>query len=100
MKRQHRHAPAEGRGTLSVRQPAGVSGEFTAEEAPHLHASSVFPREQPRPTWLTVGDAADLPAQHSSLFRGKPLKLSILIAAYNEESTITQADRKSTRLNS
>lgn len=74
-----------------MRQPARVSGEFTAEEAPHLHASSVFPREQPRPTWLTVGDAADLPAQHSSLFRGKPLKLSILMAAYNEESTITQA---------
>jgi len=78
-------------GTLSVRQPASMSGEFTAAESPHLPAPPVFPREQPHPAWLTVSDAAALPAQRSSPFHDQPLKLSILMAAYNEESTITRA---------
>jgi hypothetical protein len=74
-----------------VRQPASVSGEFTTEEAPHFPASAVFPRELPHPTWLTVGDATALPAQQGSSFYARPVKLSILMAAYNEENTITRA---------
>jgi hypothetical protein len=74
-----------------VRQHASVPGEFSAEGASHLHASPVFPREQPRTTWLTLGDTAALPAQHGNSFHPNPFKLSILMAAYNEETTITQA---------
>jgi len=76
---------------LSVPQHASDPGEFSVEGAPHLHASPAFPREQPRPTWLTLGDTAALPAQHGNSFHAKPVKLSILMAAYNEESTITRA---------
>jgi glycosyltransferase involved in cell wall biosynthesis len=49
------------------------------------------PGEQPRPTWLIVGDAAPHPAHHNGSRHPQPFKLSILMAAYNEESTITQA---------
>jgi cellulose synthase/poly-beta-1,6-N-acetylglucosamine synthase-like glycosyltransferase len=38
-----------------------------------------------------VGDATALAAQHGSSFYARPLKLSILMAAYNEEITITRA---------
>src|SRR5258708_35379736 len=38
-----------------------------------------------------MGDTAALPAQHGNSFHAEPLKLSILMAAYNEESTITRA---------
>jgi glycosyltransferase involved in cell wall biosynthesis len=38
-----------------------------------------------------MGDTGTPPAQHGNSFHAKPLKLSILMAAYNEESTITRA---------
>ncbi len=76
---------------MSVRQHTSVPSEFSVDGAPHPHASAVLPREEPRPTWLTMGDTAALPAQHGNSFHAEPLKLSILMAAYNEESTITRA---------
>lgn len=73
-----------------MRQPASVSGEFTGEDGQHLHAPPLYPRE-PRLTWVTAADATPLPAQHCTSLPAKPLKLSILMAAYNEESTVTRA---------
>jgi dolichol-phosphate hexosyltransferase len=74
---------------LSVRQHASMSGKLPGEEAPHLHAPSAFPRGQQRAAWRTVMTAR--PAPCSDSFDGEPLKLSILMAAYNEEGTVAQA---------
>lgn len=79
-----------GEETLAVRQPPRVSGEFTAGGVPNLPASPVFLPEQPRRTWLAVDGPATLPTQHSNSFAVKRVKLSILMAVYNEERTITR----------
>jgi glycosyltransferase involved in cell wall biosynthesis len=84
---QYRHAPAEGKGD-------GVctsTGEFTMRGTPHLAPPAISPGEQPQPTSASVGDAKALPARHSRSFEAEPLRLSILMAVYNEESTIARA---------
>ena len=73
-----------------MRQPARVSGDFTLGEAPNLPTSRAFPQDQPSPPWLTAGDATALPTRHNDSFDAKPVKLSILMAVYNEERTITR----------
>jgi dolichol-phosphate hexosyltransferase len=76
---------------LAMPQPARVSGDFTLGEAPNLPASRAFPQGgQPSPPWFTVGDATALPTRHNNSFDAKPVKLSILMAVYNEERTITR----------
>jgi glycosyltransferase involved in cell wall biosynthesis len=74
-----------------MRQPASASGELASAEASHFTASPVFSREQQRPTSLIINDATALETQANAPFHAKPLKLSILMAAYNEENTVTQA---------
>jgi len=57
---------------LSVRQLTRVSSELSVGEPSHLPTSSVFTRER------------------GSSVHAKPLKLSILMAAYDEEKTLTR----------
>jgi hypothetical protein len=87
---EYRRAPSEegGREVLPMRQPTEVSDEFTVREGSHLDTFETFPPEQPNSSWLAVSDAVDLTAQQGSSFQNKPFKLSILMAAYNEEKTI------------
>jgi glycosyltransferase involved in cell wall biosynthesis len=68
-----------------------MSDEFAGEDAPHRATSPAYRREQPRLTWIAPSEAASLQSQSSAGFRTKPLKLSILMAAYNEENTIARA---------
>lgn len=75
-------------GSLAVHRPATVSGEITLREVSHLHASSGVSQEQSSPNQVTLGDASSLLAQHDGSFHVNPIKLSILMAAYNEERTI------------
>jgi dolichol-phosphate hexosyltransferase len=80
----------KGRGeVLSVRQRGKAPAKSAGEEGLHLHASAALSPDQPRTAWRTVS-AARMP-QPSNSFNAEPLKLSILMAAYNEESTIAQA---------
>jgi glycosyltransferase involved in cell wall biosynthesis len=74
-----------------VRQPASMSDEFAGEDAPHRPTPPAYHREQYRLTWLAASEPAPLPPQASVAFVAKPLKLSILMAAYNEENTIARA---------
>jgi dolichol-phosphate hexosyltransferase len=48
-------------------------------------------REQPHLTSVAMSDTTRLPASADTSFHAKPLKLSILMAAYNEENTIARA---------
>ena len=73
---------------LSVRQRASVPSESAAEGAAPVDTSV---GGQPRPRWLIVGGTAPLPVNHNGSSHAQPVKLSILMAAYNEESTITRA---------
>jgi len=73
-----------------VRQTAGVPSEFMEEDSPHLGAPRSCPR-QPHLTWVTAGEATALPTRQRASYQAKPLKLSILMAAYNEEITIARA---------
>jgi glycosyltransferase involved in cell wall biosynthesis len=69
-----------------------MSEEFTGQEASRREAAPVIRQEQQRPTrpaWRTVNDAGLRERSQSS--NVEPLKLSILMAAYNEESTVAQA---------
>jgi len=70
-----------------VHQPAGVSGESTTEHAPHLMA----PTGEQLNLWHIAGDTIPLPAYRGKSSQTPRLKLSVLMAAYNEESTITRA---------
>jgi dolichol-phosphate hexosyltransferase len=72
-----------------VRQRASVQGEPTTEGPAPLRTSL---GEQP--TWLIVGDTAQLPVHHNGSSHTSPLKLSILMAAYNEEKTVARAIEK------
>lgn len=74
-----------------MRQPGSMSGELMREGTPRLSARPGFPQEQPGLAWVTASDTTVLPDQHSSSSQARPLKLSILMAAYNEEGTIAQA---------
>jgi dolichol-phosphate hexosyltransferase len=78
--------PLGGRG-LFVPQLAGVPDQGATEEVPLLAAS---PGPQLGP-WLIGNDTAVHPAHPSNSSQAQPVKLSILMAAYNEESTITRA---------
>lgn len=74
-----------------MHQPATVSGEYSLGEAPrHSPASLDTQPEQPPPGWLSEDDDTTLLVQPTNSLHVKPLKLSILMAAYNEERTITQ----------
>lgn len=73
------------REALATHQPLEASGEFAVGGVPNVPASVVFTREQPRSPWLTVDETADLPGRY-----GEQVRLSILMAAYNEEGTITR----------
>ena len=75
---------------MSVRPPAKASGEYAVNKGPHSPGSAVLPRELPPPTWITVADTTAHPAEYNGSFHAQPLKLSILMAAYNEEKTITR----------
>lgn len=75
---------------MSVRPPAKASGEYAVNKGPHSPGSAVLPRELPPPTWITVADTTAHPAEYNGSFHAQPLKLSILMAAYNEERTITR----------
>src|ERR1035438_7622739 len=75
---------------LSVRQLTRVSSELSVGEPSHLPTSSVFTRGHPRSGCFSVTDASALPAQRGSSVHAKPLKLSILMAAYDEEKTLTR----------
>jgi dolichol-phosphate hexosyltransferase len=79
---------------LSVQQPVSMSDEFAGEDASHRPAPPAYRREQHRLAWVAGSEAASLPAQGSAAFRAKPFKLSILMAAYNEENTIARAIEK------
>ena len=76
---------------MSVQQPVSMSDEFAGEDASHRPAPPAHRREQPRLTWVVSSEAAPISPQASAAFRAKPLKLSILMAAYNEEKTIARA---------
>ena len=76
---------------MSVRQSASTPSELSVDEAPRYPGSPVFPQKQPGQPWLVVDDTTALQAQPSTGRRGERLKLSILMAAYNEEATIIQA---------
>jgi dolichol-phosphate hexosyltransferase len=86
-------------GTLSVGQPGSASGGFTVEDPSHLHYQSVVPPGQPSLTAVTVNGAPAQSARHNNSFHAKPLKLSILMAAYNEEITIGRAVDKILKAN-
>jgi hypothetical protein len=73
---------------LSVRQPARVSSELYEADPPHVAVSPVL-RDR-RSGWLSVTDAAALPAPRGTSIHAKPLKLSILMAVYNEEKTVSR----------
>lgn len=74
-----------------MRQPPRASGEFIVGGVRNLPGPpTIFSREQLGPTWLAMSDATDLPAPNSSSWAVKLVKLSILMAVYNEERTITQ----------
>lgn len=61
-------------------EPANMPGEVTAEEVLYLSTSG-----EQRGPWLIVSDTTPLPVY------APPVKLSILMAAYNEEGTIARA---------
>ena len=73
---------------LSMRYPARVSSELSGGDSSHVPVSPVL-RDR-RSGWLSVTDAAALPAQRGTSVHAKPLKLSILMAVYNEEKTVTR----------
>jgi dolichol-phosphate hexosyltransferase len=77
---------------LYVPQRISMSGEFTGEEASHRAAAPVIREAQQGPAraaWRTVNEPGL--RDRSQSWNVEPLKLSILMAAFNEESTITQA---------
>jgi hypothetical protein len=77
-----------------VRQPASTPSELSLDEAPRHTGAPAFAQKQPRSPWLIVDDDTAPQAQSTRAGRAEPVKLSILMAAYNEESTITQAIRE------
>jgi hypothetical protein len=87
---KHRRAPAEGEVVLSLRQPRRASSELSVGEPLHLPSSPVFEGGHPASGWFSVRDTSALPAQRGSSVQSRPLKLSILMAAYNEEKTVTR----------
>lgn len=77
---------------MSAFRPASKADEFGQPGTPREPAPTVPPpRQQSHLTSITVADTIPLPAQHNGSFRAKPIKLSVLMAAYNEEHTIAQA---------
>jgi Glycosyl transferase family 2 len=80
-----------GRETLPVHKPASMSDEFAGGDTPHRLSSPAHRTEQPRLTWVAGSEPRPISAQASTAFRAKSLKLSILMAAYNEENTIARA---------
>ena len=76
---------------MSVHQSASLSDEFREDGPPGRSSAQAHPREQPRLTWITADDAITIPAPVSTSLRAKPVKLSILMAAYNEENTVERA---------
>jgi hypothetical protein len=74
-----------GRVKLFVRQPRRVSSELSVGEPSHFPASPVF--RDPRSGWP---GATALPAPRASSVHARPIKLSILMAVYNEEKTVTR----------
>jgi Glycosyl transferase family 2 len=76
---------------LSVRQPASTPSELSVDATPRRRRSQPFSQKLPSPAWLIVDDAIARQTQPSAASRDRPFKLSILMAAYNEENTIIQA---------
>jgi Glycosyl transferase family 2 len=74
-----------------VRQPASTPRELSVDEKSRPTGSPVFPQKQSRSPWLIMDDVAAPQTQPTRASHGEPIKLSILMAAYNEESTIAQA---------
>ena len=72
---------------MSVRRPPVASDEFPEGDASSDPDSAVVPSEKTNLTWLTV-DTTTMPVRHDSSFAAEAVKLSILMAAYNEEKTI------------
>ena len=71
--------------------PGSASDEFTVEDPLDFHYRPVVPPVQPRLAEATVNGAPALSSRQGNSFHAKPLKLSILMAAYNEEITIARA---------
>ena len=74
-----------------MHQPASMSDEFAGGDTPYRPSPPAYRREQPRLTWVGASEATPFPPQTSADIRARPLKLSILMAAYNEENTIARA---------
>jgi glycosyltransferase involved in cell wall biosynthesis len=74
---------------VSVRRPPIASEEFPEGDASSDHDSAVVPSEETNLAWLTV-DTTTMPVRHNSSFEAEVVKLSILMAAYNEEKTIVR----------
>jgi len=75
---------------LSVRQPVRVSGELPVGAPPGPPASPVLARDHQRSGRLSATDPTARPVQRGSSVHAKSLRLSILMAAYNEEKTVTR----------
>jgi len=61
------------------------------DHPPRRSSAPAHRREQPRLTWINPTDATARATPVSTSFRAKPVKLSILMAAYNEENTVGRA---------
>ncbi len=71
-------------------QTPRVSDAFATGDAADRPTSPGFAQQRTSLTWLSIGDTAVSPELRTSSFDPKPVKLSILMAVYNEEKTITR----------
>ena len=72
-----------------MHQPVTMSGEYSLGGVPYDRLDSLnIAQEQPHSGWRAGGDATPFLAQSNGSFHVRPLKLSILMAVYNEERTI------------
>lgn len=84
---------------LSLRQPASAVGKPTDKDVVPLPATPVLPERLSSTTWRAADAAAAIPEQRGESFYGRPFKLSILMAAYNEEKTITRVVEEILKVN-
>jgi glycosyltransferase involved in cell wall biosynthesis len=75
---------------LPLRQTWTVSAEFVTGDQPNCPAATDFALEQANLAGLTVGNTTAFSDRRSNSFDAGPVKLSILMAVYNEEKTITR----------
>jgi dolichol-phosphate hexosyltransferase len=75
---------------LPLRQTLRIPAEFATGDSQNWPASTDFAREQASLTYLTAGNTTALPDRRSNSFDTEPVKLSILMAVYNEEKTIAR----------